>query len=48
MINLDTLSDEDLKKDKEYRLAMDFNGVLADNMEGFYKSEYKTEDGKKR
>ena len=40
--------DEDLKKDKEYRLAMDFNGVLADNMEGFYKSEYKTEDGKKR
>jgi hypothetical protein len=40
--------DEDLKKDKEYSLAMDFNGKLADNMEGFYKSEYKTKDGEKR
>ncbi|XP_028406137.1 endoplasmic reticulum aminopeptidase 1-like [Dendronephthya gigantea] len=39
---------EDLKKDKEYRLAMDFNAKLAENMEGFYKSEYKTKDGKKR
>ena len=40
--------DEELKKDNEYRLAMDFRGKLANNMEGFYKSEYKTTDGKKR
>ena len=40
--------DEDLKKDSEYHLSMDFNGKLADNMEGFYKSEYKTKDGEKR
>ena len=40
--------DKDLKKDQEYRLSMDFNGKLADNMEGFYKSEYKTKEGKKR
>lgn len=39
---------EGLKKGKEYRLAMDFNGKLANNMEGFYKSEYRTRDGKKR
>lgn len=39
---------EDMKKDKEYKLEMDFSGKLADNMEGFYKSEYKTPTGEKR
>ena len=40
--------EKDLIKDAKYRLAMDFNGKLADNMEGFYKSQYKTKDGEKR
>ena len=40
--------EKDLKKDAKYRLAMNFDGKLANNMEGFYKSQYKTKDGQKR
>ena len=40
--------EKDLKKDAKYCLAMDFDGKLANNMEGFYKSQYKTKDGEKR
>lgn len=40
--------EKQLKNGKKYTLSMDFHGKLADNMEGFYKSEYRTKSGEKR
>jgi len=40
--------DEELKEKTSYALYMEFKGALSSNMEGFYKSSYKTKTGQLR
>ena len=39
---------EELREKERYSLYMEFNGTLSKNMEGFYRSSYKTKAGKVR
>ncbi|CAH3110477.1 unnamed protein product [Pocillopora meandrina] len=38
-------TNEELKEKERYSLNMEFSGVLSKNMEGFYRSSYKTKSG---
>ena len=40
--------EEELGKVETYELYLEFKGALSNNMEGFYKSSYKTKDGQER
>ena len=40
--------EEELREMATYTLYLEFNGALSDNMEGFYKSSYKTRGGQIR
>lgn len=37
-----------LEKGKQYKIAMNFIGYLNDNLDGFYRSSYTDDQGKKR
>jgi len=39
---------EELREKERYALYIEFNGTLSKNMEGFYRSSYKTKTGKVR
>ena len=39
---------EELQEKERYALYMEFNGALSKNMEGFYRSSYKTKTGQVR
>lgn len=39
---------EELREKERYALYMEFNGTLSKNMEGFYRSSYKTKTGQAR
>ena len=39
---------EPLEKGSHYKLAMEFEGYLNDNMKGFYRSHYKGPDGSQK
>lgn len=39
---------EELREKERYGLYMEFNGTLSKNMEGFYRSSYKTKTGQVR
>lgn len=39
---------EDLREKERYGLYMEFNGTLSKNMEGFYRSSYRTKTGQVR
>ena len=41
-------TNEELKEKERYSLNMEFSGVLSKNMEGFYRSSYKTKSGQVR
>lgn len=41
-------TNEELKEKERYSLDMEFSGVLSKNMEGFYRSSYKTKSGQVR
>ena len=41
-------TDVELRKKETYSLNMEFNGVLSNNMEGFYRSSYRTKSGQVR
>jgi aminopeptidase 2 len=43
-----TLSNENFKEGKKYTIYINYIGHLLDDMAGFYRSSYTTEDGEKR
>lgn len=40
--------DQELRENETYALYLEFNGALSNNMEGFYRSSYKTKSGQVR